>query len=227
MKIHNKSKLDLKNSMHTFDSLKREISTELNDAIRYERTKIFYEKYPDNSISFIKDMLITDFNYNFRILEFSKVKRYSVNDLLNSIIIRSRDKAQMANDIINNNLIWFALSWKDFSIKFAIFYDLHLGAFILFHKGTETVVYLCSRAADPFQHIQGSKEITLSKSYRLNKISRKSLLLMVDLLNKLLNVQKKELMLTFLNTEKGHGLPQYKLASPLQEIIIYFGTLSK
>ena len=178
MTIHNKLKFDLKNSMHSFNSLKSAISNELNDAVRYEMTKIFYEKYPEDSIPFVKDMLITDFNYNYRILEFSKARRYNVNDLLNSIIIRSRDKAQMANDIINNNLILFALSWKDFLPRFDIFYDLHLGAFVLFHKGTETVAYLCTRVGDPFQHIQESKEIPLLKSYGVKDVSRKVLLLM-------------------------------------------------
>ena len=227
MTTHKKLKFDLKNSTYSFDSLKSAISNELNDAIRYERTKIFYEKYPEESIQFVKDMLITDFNYNFRILEFSNARRYSVNDLLNSIIIRSHDKAQMANYIINNNLIRFALSWKDFSPRFAIFYDLHLGAFILFHKDTETVVYLCSRAGDPFHYIQESKEIPLSKSYGLKEISRKVLLLMVGLLKKLLDVQKKELVLTILTIVEGNGLPQYKLSSYSHEIIIYFGALSK
>lgn len=227
MKIHNTSEFDLKNSMHSFNSLKSKISYELNDTVRYETTKVFYEQYPEDSIPFVKDMLITDFNYNFRILEFSKARRYSINDLLNSIIIRSRDKTQMANDIINNNLIKFALSWKDFSTSFDIFYDLHLGAFILFHKDMETVVYLCSRASDPFQHIQESKEILLSKLSVLKDGSRKVLMLMVGLLIKLLDVQKKELILTFLNVEKGNGLPQYKLSSNSHEIIIYFGVLSR
>lgn len=94
------------------------IQRELNDAVRYEATKILYEKYPEESIPFIKDVLMRDFNYNFRILEFSKGKRYNVNDLLNSMIIRSHDKAQMASGIINNNLVQFALSWKDFSTVF-------------------------------------------------------------------------------------------------------------
>lgn len=227
MSIRKKSKSYFRNNRHSFETLKEVILTELNDEVRYEATKVIYEKYPEESITFIRDILMRDFNYNYRILEFSKGRRYNVNDLLNSMIIRSQDKAQMANDIINNNMVQFALSWKDFSRVFNIFYDLHLGAFILFHKGTKTVSYLCTRANDPFHFIQEAKVLSLSKPYHLKEVSKKTLRPMIRLLKSLLYIQKRELALTILNTEKENGLPHYKLSSNAHEVILCFGGLNK
>jgi len=227
MSIRKKSKSYFRNNRYSFETLKEVILTELNDEVRYEATKVLYEKYPEESITLIKDILMRDFNYNFRILKFSKGRRYNVNDLLNSMIIRSLDKAQMANDIINNNLVQFALSWKDFSTVFNIFYDLHLGIFILFHKGTETVAYLCARASDPFHFIQDSKEISLSKPFHLKEVSKKALRPLIGLLKNLLSIHKSELTLTILNTERDIGLPHYKLSSNAHEAIFYFGGLHK
>ena len=223
MIIPKKLKFHQKYAPNTFNSLKKKILNELNDAIRYELTKILYEKYPEESLPLIKDILMRDFNYNFQIVEFSIAKRYSVNDLLNSMIIRSHDKAQMTNNIINNNLIMFALSWKDFATNFDILYDLHLGVFILLHKGTKIIAYLCSRANDPFHFMQESHEISLLKSYTLNHISRKEFHQIVKLFKTLLNLQKKEIVLTELYKEKGNALPEYKLSSNSQHIILYFG----
>lgn len=227
MSIRKKSKSYLRNNRYSFETLKEVILTELNDEVRYEATKVIYEKYPEESITLIREILMRDFNYNFRILEFSKGRRYNVNDLLNSMIIRSQDKAQMANDIINNNMVQFALSWKYFSRAFNIFYDLHLGAFILFHKGTKTVSYLCTRASDPFHFIQESKDLSLSKHYHLKEVSKKTLRPMIRLLKSLLYIQKRELALTIVNIEKDNGLPQYKLSSNAHEVILYFGGLNK
>jgi hypothetical protein len=227
MSIRKKSKVYLKDTMHSFGSLKEQILRELNDIVRYEATKILYEKYPEESLPFIKDVLMRDFNYNFRIIEFSKGRRYNVNDLLNSMIIRSHEKAQMAKDIINNNLIHFALSWKDFSTDFNIFYDLNLRAFILFHMGTETVAFLCSRSSDPFYFIQESKEISISKSFHIKDLSKKAIRPLTRLLKSLLSINKKELILSFLNSEKKNRLPRYKLFSNSHEVILYFGGLEK
>jgi len=225
MSIHNKLKHYLENSIYSFETLKEVILRELNDTVRYEATKVLYEKYPKESIPLIKDVLMRDFNYNFRILEFSKGRRYNVNDLLNSMIIRNHDKAQMASTIINNNLVPFALSWKDFSADFHIFYDLHLGVFILFHKGTETVAYLCSRANDPFHFIKESNVFFLSKLYLLKQVSKKALRPLIRLLGNLLSIHKKELTLAILDLKKKSGLPQYKLSSNDHEILLYFGCL--
>jgi len=225
MSILKRSKIFLNDTNHSFKALKDIILKELNDTIRYETTKVLYEKFPEESLPFIKDVLSRDFNYNFPILEFSKGRRYNINDLLNSIIIRSHDKAQMANDIINNNLIQFALSWKEFATDFNIFYDLYLGTFILFHKGAKAVAYLCTRACDPFHFIQISKEIPFSKLFHSTDISKKTLNPMVGLLKDLLSIHKKQLILFALDTEKEKGLPQYKLISNEYDVILYFGGL--
>ncbi|MFX1337987.1 MAG: hypothetical protein ACFFDK_05220 [Promethearchaeota archaeon] len=227
MSVLKKSKILLSDCMKSFESLKKVILTELNDTVRYEATKVLYEKFPEESLSFIKDVLIRDFNYNFRIFEFSEGRRYNVNDLLNSMIIRSHDKAQMANDIINNNLIQFALSWKDFTRAFNIFYDLHLGAFILFHNHTEIVAYLCTRACDPFHFIHKFKDISFSKSLHLTGVSKKAIRSMVKLLKDLLSIHKRDLILSVLYTQTENTLPKYKLSSKDHDVILYFGGLDK
>ena len=89
----------------SFESLKELIFTELNDEIRYKVTKILYNTYPKKSISVIKEVLMRDLNYNYRMINFSRDKRYNINDLLDTIIAKDCHRRQMVHDIINNNLV--------------------------------------------------------------------------------------------------------------------------
>ncbi len=223
MVIQNKSEVYKKIKYISFESLKEQIFKELNDEIRYKATKILYNSNPEKCNQFIKEILMRDLNYNFRIINFSKDKRYNINDLLDSIIARDYHRRQMVHNIINNNLVRFALSWKDYQKDFHIFYDIYLNCFVLFHKTSEGLAFLCSRANDSFHSIRTSQCISLLDADHLKDISEMTLQSIIDLLEDLLSIQKTELILAKLNTVQTIGLPKYKLISRNHEFIIYFG----
>lgn len=89
------------------------------------------------------------------------------------------------------------------------------------------MAYLCTRARDPFDFIQESKQVSLSKPFHLKEVSKKTIHALIGLLKSLLSIQKGKLTLTILNTERENGLPRFKLSNNAHEVILYFGGLTK
>ncbi|TFG30173.1 MAG: HEAT repeat domain-containing protein [Promethearchaeota archaeon] len=207
-----------------FEVLKELILTEMNDDIRYHLIKILHNNYPEKSLSFLKQLLITDYNYDFRIIDFSEDKRYNMNDLLNFIIIKKYHRKKMIKDIINNNLLRFAVSWKDYAKTFFIFYDLCLRCFVLCDKKTNVLIYLCSRVNDPFDFTSVKKYIIISNIKLLNGIQLKILEEIKKFLKKFLKDREKNLNLVIMQIENNENLPKFKVFNDKYEFILYFNT---
>ena len=208
----------------TFETLKEIILSEMSEEIRYHLIKILYYNFPERSLPFLKQVLMTDYNYNFRIIDFSEDKRYNMNDILNFIIIKKYHRKQMLNDIINNNLVRFAISWKEYAKFFNVFYDLSLKCFILFSKEIEFFIYFCSRVNDPFDFVPIQNLISISKVKPLNKIQGKIFRVVIKFLKEFLDIQKKDLNIVVMQKEIDETLPKFKIFSEKHEFFVYIGT---
>ena len=208
----------------TFEALKQIIISEMSEEIRYHLIKILYNNFPEKSLPFLKQVLMTDYNYNFRIIDFSEDKRYNMNDVLNFIINKKYHRKQMLSDIINNNLIRFAISWKEYAKYFNVFYDLSLKSFVLFSKEIDFFLYFCSRANDPFDFGPNQKIISFSKVKFLNKIQRKKFRVVLIFLKEFLNIQERDLNLVVIQKKNDEILPKFKVFSDNHEFFVYFGT---
>ena len=147
-----------------------------------------------------------------------------MNDILNFIIIKKYQRKEMVKDIINNNLLQFAVSWKDYTKNFFIFYDLCLRCFVLCEKKTNVLIYLCSRVNDPFDFTSVKKDILISNINLLNGIQIKILENIKKFFKKLLNVHEKDLDLVIMQTENNENFPKFKVFSDKYEFITYFST---
>lgn len=209
------------NNQNFFENLKKHILAEINDEIRYNLIKVLYHHFPERSSLFLIKVLMIDYNYNFNTINFSEDLRYNVNDILNNIIINKKHKKQMVDDIVNNNLIQFAISWKDYKIYFNIFYDLNLKCFILFSKEVNSFIYFCSRLNDPFDFISFHKILTISDiSFKYFK-SLKILNIAVQFLKRFLNLQERDIKLAISKTENSVGTPNFKIFCDRYDFVIY------
>ncbi|MFX1259973.1 MAG: hypothetical protein ACFFAN_19160, partial [Promethearchaeota archaeon] len=137
------------NTDEVFDYLEQVALTDTNHELRYIATKIIYKNFPEKSRPLIKRLLTNDLNYNFDIINTSKPERYNFNELVNWGIKNMRNREEMVEGIANNDLLDFALSWKEYSNNFKIFYSINLKCFVLHLKNTNIIAYLCRKATDP------------------------------------------------------------------------------
>ncbi|MFX1296465.1 MAG: hypothetical protein ACFFD2_16620 [Promethearchaeota archaeon] len=199
-----------------FFLLKRISISNRDDGIRYVATKFLYKNFPEESIDFITRLLLNDSNYNFRVINLSKQQRYNFNDIINWGIEKSHNRELMIKNIIRSDLLWFALSWKDYRNEFDILYDINLNCFLLTVKKTNETAYICRRATDPFQDLP---ILSLQNLLELNHLT--VIQSIAGLYRDLLAVKTNELKIAHLSPEKGSGLPDWKVFSYTCELVIY------
>ena len=70
----------------TFELLENIMLYSKSEKTRYLTAQILYENFFEKSKSSLKNTLLRDLNYRFRVLNYSPSKRYNINDILNSCV---------------------------------------------------------------------------------------------------------------------------------------------
>lgn len=146
-----------------FPTLKKLVLEDPNSEIRRLAIKILHKHYKRKSEHLIKTAIRNEDYFDIPIIISGERKRYNINDLISFSIEKMRYGELMVNELLKTELLNFLLDWRQCRDIFHIYYDITLGCFILVHKATLKVNYLCSNYSDHFSHLKIEKEIQLEE----------------------------------------------------------------